>query len=68
MEHIQQANDGCDFDLLEGGAATPEPNIDESMFRICDGLRFVAIHLLVLGCQGFTSARQDAHVTPYSYK
>jgi len=27
MEHIQQANDGCDFDFLEGTAATPEPEI-----------------------------------------
>jgi hypothetical protein len=42
--------------------------IDESMFRICERLRFAAIRLLVLGCQGFTFARQDAHVTSYSYK
>ncbi len=25
--HITQANDGCDFDFLEGTAATPEPEI-----------------------------------------
>jgi dihydroxy-acid dehydratase len=25
--HITQANDGCDFDFLEAGAATPEPEI-----------------------------------------
>jgi dihydroxy-acid dehydratase len=26
-KHITQANDGCDFDFLEAGAATPEPEI-----------------------------------------
>jgi dihydroxy-acid dehydratase len=25
--HIRQANDGCDFDFLEGTAPTPEPEI-----------------------------------------
>ena len=25
--HIQQANDGCDFDFLLAGADTPEPAI-----------------------------------------
>jgi dihydroxy-acid dehydratase len=27
QEHISQAEDGCDFDFLEAGAATPEPEI-----------------------------------------
>jgi len=27
QNHITQANDGCDFDFLEGTAATPEPEI-----------------------------------------
>ena len=27
IEHIQQANDGCDFDFLEGTEPTPEPEI-----------------------------------------
>jgi len=27
QNHIRQANDGCDFDFLEGTAATPEPEI-----------------------------------------
>jgi dihydroxy-acid dehydratase len=27
MEHIQQADEGCDFDFLEGTAAIPEPEI-----------------------------------------
>jgi dihydroxy-acid dehydratase len=27
QSHIRQANDGCDFDFLEGTAATPEPEI-----------------------------------------
>jgi dihydroxy-acid dehydratase len=27
VEHIQQANDGCDFDFLEGTEPTPEPEI-----------------------------------------
>jgi dihydroxyacid dehydratase/phosphogluconate dehydratase len=27
LEHITQANDGCDFDFLEAGAPTPEPEI-----------------------------------------
>jgi dihydroxy-acid dehydratase len=27
QRHITQANDGCDFDFLEGTAATPEPEI-----------------------------------------
>jgi dihydroxy-acid dehydratase len=26
-EHIRQANEGCDFDFLEGTASTPEPEI-----------------------------------------
>jgi dihydroxy-acid dehydratase len=26
-EHIRQANEGCDFDFLEGTAPTPEPEI-----------------------------------------
>ena len=25
--HIRQANEGCDFDFLEGGAPTPDPEI-----------------------------------------
>ena len=25
--HIRQANEGCDFDFLEGTAPTPEPEI-----------------------------------------
>jgi dihydroxy-acid dehydratase len=27
MKHVTQADQGCDFDFLEGGAATPEPEI-----------------------------------------
>jgi dihydroxy-acid dehydratase len=27
QNHIRQANDGCDFDFLEGVAATPDPEI-----------------------------------------
>jgi len=27
VEHITQANEGCDFDFLEAGAPTPEPEI-----------------------------------------
>lgn len=27
MQHIRQANEGCDFDFLEGTAAIPEPEI-----------------------------------------
>jgi dihydroxy-acid dehydratase len=27
QEHIGQADDGCDFDFLEAGAAVPEPEI-----------------------------------------
>jgi dihydroxy-acid dehydratase len=27
LQHITQANDGCDFDFLEAGAPTPEPEI-----------------------------------------
>ncbi|HWO09627.1 MAG TPA: dihydroxy-acid dehydratase, partial [Polyangiaceae bacterium] len=27
VEHVQQANDGCDFDFLAGNARTPEPEI-----------------------------------------
>jgi dihydroxy-acid dehydratase len=27
MQHIKQAHEGCDFDFLEGTAATPEPEI-----------------------------------------
>jgi len=27
VEHVQQANDGCDFDFLTGNARTPEPEI-----------------------------------------
>jgi dihydroxy-acid dehydratase len=27
LEHITQANEGCDFDFLEAGAPTPEPEI-----------------------------------------
>ena len=27
LSHISQANDGCDFDFLEGSAPTPEPEI-----------------------------------------
>ena len=26
-QHITQANDGCDFDFLEAGAPTPDPEI-----------------------------------------
>jgi dihydroxy-acid dehydratase len=26
-EHVSQANEGCDFDFLEGGAPTPDPEI-----------------------------------------
>jgi dihydroxy-acid dehydratase len=26
-QHITQANEGCDFDFLEGGASTPDPEI-----------------------------------------
>jgi len=25
--HVTQANEGCDFDFLQGTAATPEPDI-----------------------------------------
>jgi dihydroxy-acid dehydratase len=25
--HVSQANEGCDFDFLEGTQATPEPEI-----------------------------------------
>jgi dihydroxyacid dehydratase/phosphogluconate dehydratase len=27
LDHIRQANEGCDFDFLEAGAPTPEPEI-----------------------------------------
>ena len=27
LQHITQANEGCDFDFLEAGAPTPEPEI-----------------------------------------
>jgi dihydroxy-acid dehydratase len=27
LKHVTQADEGCDFDFLEGGAATPEPEI-----------------------------------------
>jgi dihydroxy-acid dehydratase len=27
LQHVTQADKGCDFDFLEGGAATPEPEI-----------------------------------------
>jgi len=27
LQHIEQANEGCDFDFLESGAPTPEPEI-----------------------------------------
>jgi len=27
MKHVTQADQGCDFDFLEGGAATPDPEI-----------------------------------------
>jgi dihydroxyacid dehydratase/phosphogluconate dehydratase len=27
LEHVTQANEGCDFDFLESGAATPDPEI-----------------------------------------
>jgi dihydroxy-acid dehydratase len=27
MKHVSQADKGCDFDFLEGGASTPEPEI-----------------------------------------
>jgi len=27
LEHVTQANEGCDFDFLEGGASTPDPEI-----------------------------------------
>jgi dihydroxyacid dehydratase/phosphogluconate dehydratase len=27
LEHISQANEGCDFDFLEAGPLTPEPEI-----------------------------------------
>jgi dihydroxy-acid dehydratase len=27
QSHVTQANDGCDFDFLEGTAATPDPEI-----------------------------------------
>jgi len=27
MEHITQADEGCDFDFLEGTAPIPEPEI-----------------------------------------
>jgi dihydroxyacid dehydratase/phosphogluconate dehydratase len=26
-QHVKQANDGCDFDFLEGTASVPEPEI-----------------------------------------
>jgi dihydroxy-acid dehydratase len=26
-QHITQANEGCDFDFLEAGAKTPDPEI-----------------------------------------
>jgi dihydroxy-acid dehydratase len=27
LQHITQANDGCDFDYLQAGAPVPEPEI-----------------------------------------
>ena len=27
QQHISQANDGCDFDFLEGTTPTPDPDI-----------------------------------------
>ena len=27
LKHISQANEGCDFDFLEAGLPTPEPEI-----------------------------------------
>ncbi len=27
LRHIRQANDGCDFDFLEDGPPTPDPEI-----------------------------------------
>jgi len=27
LKHVQQANEGCDFDFLEAGAPTPDPEI-----------------------------------------
>ena len=27
LKHVTQANEGCDFDFLEDGAATPDPEI-----------------------------------------
>ena len=27
LQHITQANEGCDFDFLEAGPPTPEPEI-----------------------------------------
>ena len=27
LQHITQADEGCDFDFLEAGAPTPEPEI-----------------------------------------
>jgi dihydroxyacid dehydratase/phosphogluconate dehydratase len=27
LKHVTQANEGCDFDFLEAGAATPDPEI-----------------------------------------
>ena len=27
LEHVLQANEGCDFDFLEAGPLTPEPEI-----------------------------------------
>ena len=27
LKHIRQANDGCDFDFLEAGGPTPDPEI-----------------------------------------
>jgi dihydroxy-acid dehydratase len=27
MQHVTQANEGCDFDILHAGPATPEPKI-----------------------------------------
>jgi dihydroxy-acid dehydratase len=27
LQHVKQANEGCDFDFLEGQAPIPEPEI-----------------------------------------
>ena len=27
LQHVRQADEGCDFDFLEAGAPTPEPEI-----------------------------------------